>query len=94
MTGIDAAAPWRGSYDSEAGARAIWHRHGGKLALFDHGMTAAGFHKSDAVAGWPVVADLFGHEMPGICTGRGVLLRLEGRGVLEARLPIMGAWVQ
>ncbi|OWU83803.1 hypothetical protein ATO6_15330 [Oceanicola sp. 22II-s10i] len=94
MTGVDAAAPWRGTYSDEEGAREIWHAAGGKLALFRDGMARAGFRLAEPAPSWPVVADLFGHEMPGLWTGARVMLRLDGRGVFEAPLPILAAWTR
>lgn len=91
-TGIDPAAPWRGTYTCEEGARAIYEAHGGVLGLFRHGMALAGFHEGPAALGGPVVARVFGVEAAGICTGQRQMFRTE-RGVLETRAEILGAWV-
>ena len=91
-TGTDPAAPWRGTYSDEPGARAIYGQYGGVLGLFSFGMELAGFHSYNAVTGAPVVADFNGHELAGICTGRRVMFRMEGRGIVEWPAPILGAW--
>lgn len=93
VTGRDPAAPWRGAYSDEAGARAIYEAHGGPLGLVRHGMALAGFVEGEAVDGSPVVAGFQGHEIAGImCRGR-VCFMMEGRGMLETRAQILGAWV-
>lgn len=92
VTGIDPAAPWRGSYDDEAGAGAIHEAHGGVLALFDHGMSLVGFQRGARAPGRPVVVEFMGKEMAGIDTGRRVMMRLDGRGVIEWPARVLGAW--
>lgn len=92
VTGIDPAAPWRGSYSDEAGAEAICREFGGVAALFAHGMARAGFIRADAASfGWPVAVRFDGHEIVGICTGDRLAFR-HIRGVVELRLPVLGAW--
>lgn len=91
-TGIDPAAPWRGSYQDEAGAVAIYSQYGGVFGLFSHGMALAGFGMCAPCAGLPVVADFMGHEIAGIYTGHRVMFRLEGRGVIEWPATVLGAW--
>ena len=41
VTGVDPARRWRGSYHSEAGARAVIEAAGGLVALFDQGIAGA-----------------------------------------------------
>ncbi|MBN8292801.1 hypothetical protein JI664_12575 [Rhodobacter sp. NTK016B] len=93
VTGIDPAAPWRGSYSDEAGARAIYEEHGGVLALFRHGMARAGFEVGQRERGFPVVCDVMGHEIAGVDTGGKVMFLAEERGVICMRAPVLEAWV-
>lgn len=44
----DPAAPWRGTYDDEAGADAVLARHGGLVALMAEGLEATGWRRTDA----------------------------------------------
>lgn len=94
VTGIDPAGPWRGSYDDEAGAQAIYKPYGGVLALFKHGMARAGFQMTDAPKdGDPVVCDVRGVEVAGVYLGnRRVAFMAAGRGCIELPAPILGAW--
>ena len=92
VTGIDPAAPWRGTYHDEAGARAIYEAHGGPLALFRHGMALAGFSEAEPAEGFPVVCNIGGHEIAGVCMGRRIGFMAEGRGYVETRAEILGAW--
>ena len=92
-TGIDPAAPWRGSYSDEAGATAIYEAHGGVLGLMVHGMALAGFAAGDAAPGRPVVCRVGGHEVAGVCFGRRIGFLAEDRGLIEMRAEILGAWV-
>lgn len=92
-TGIDPAAPWRGSYDTREGAEAIYRSHGGALELMRHGMTRAGFVTGEPLTGAAVVVDFFGHEITGIYLGRGkTMLRLEERGLVDWPAPVLEAW--
>jgi hypothetical protein len=92
-TGIDPAAPWRGTYDDEAGAIAIYSAYGGVLALFRHGMGLAGFQMTDAMQdGFPVVCDVAGHEVAGIIIGPRVAFMAAGRGVVEMRAKVLAGW--
>lgn len=93
MTGVDPARPWRGSYSDEAGAMAIYQPIGGVLALFKHGMALAGFHVATALEwGCPCVCDVAGHEVSGIWLGGKVLFMAQGRGAVEMRARVLGAW--
>lgn len=93
MTGIDPAAPWRGTYDDEAGAVAIYQPFGGVLGLFKHGMALAGFHMTQHnQPGFPVVCAVGGHEVAGVYLGSRVAFMAAGRGVVEMRAKILGAW--
>lgn len=91
-TGIDPAEPWRGAYYDEDGARAICEQYGGPFYLFDHGMSRAGFVWSDRASGLPVVCDVNGEQIAGIDTGARVMMRVDGRGVIEMRARVLGAW--
>lgn len=42
ITGLDAAAPWRGHYKTERGARLILSREGGMIALMGKGAERVG----------------------------------------------------
>ena len=92
QTGIDPAAPWRGTYDDEAGAEAICARYGGALGLFKTGMDLAGLNSSCRAVGRPVIADMMGKEIAGIDTGKRVLMRMGGRGLVEWPAPVLEAW--
>lgn len=92
-TEVDPAAPWRGTYHDEAGARAIYEPFGGVLALFKHGMGQAGFKMTGHLQdGFPVVCDVAGHEVAGISLGRRIAFMAQGRGVVEMRARVLGAW--
>jgi len=92
VTGIDPAAPWRGSYDDETGARAIYEAHGGVLGLFRNGMARAGFVTGPRGAGCPVVALVAGHEIAGVDMGDRVAFMAEGRGAICMRAQVLEAW--
>jgi len=92
-TGVDPAAPWRGTYHDEAGAMAIYEAHGGVLSLMRHGMALAGFAAGDAFPGRPVVCLVGGHEVAGVCFGRRVGFLAEDRGLIEMSAEIVEAWV-
>lgn len=94
LTGIDPAAAWRGTYNSEAGATAICAPYGGLLGFCDHMMWNAGFVASKPADQRPIVCELNGHEFAGVMFGNrcGFLLP---RGLLEVRadcLNILRAW--
>lgn len=91
MTGKDPAAPWRGTYSNETGARAIYEAYGGPLSLVSHGMAA--FEKGDPVDGSPIVAAVQGHEIAGVMFGGKVGFMAEGRGLIEMRAQILEAWI-
>lgn len=91
VTGIDPAAPWRGTYSDEAGARAIYEPYGGPLALVRHGM--AQFRTGSPVDGSPVVASVMGHEVAGVMFGRRVGFMADGRGLIEMRAQVIEAWL-
>lgn len=93
LTGTDPAAPWRGSYSDEAGARAIFEAHGGVLALMQHGMARAGFGMGERAEGAPVVALIGGHEIAGVDMGSRIAVMAEGRGMVETRALVLGAWI-
>jgi hypothetical protein len=91
-TGIDPAAPWRGTYDDEAGAQDIYNQFGGVFGLFDHGMTLAGFEKGEDKNGAVVVARVLSSEVVGVRFGAFIGFIHPTRGVTEMRLPVMAAW--
>lgn len=92
QTGIDPAAPWRGSYDSEAGAQKIVSYYGGVIHLFDAGMTACGFERCDPYVGAPAVVNVLGTPIAGILGPDRAIVRHDKRGILEMPLPVLGAW--
>lgn len=92
QTGIDPAAPWRGTYDDEAGAEAICDQYGGALGLFQAGMALAGLNPCDRSIGRPVIADFMGKQIAGIDTGKRVMMRMDGRGLVEWPAEVLGAW--
>lgn len=91
-TGVDPAAPWRGTYNDEAGAQVIYKAHGGVLGLFRHGMALAGFSEAPRGILRPVVCRIGGHEVAGVDTGRRVAFMAEGRGMVEMPADVIGAW--
>jgi hypothetical protein len=91
-TGIDPAAPWRGTYSTAEGAEAIYAPYGGPLALVRHGMAKAGFQVAEPQDGFPVVASFMGHEIAGVMMGSRVGFMAEGRGLLEIRAKVLEAW--
>lgn len=92
VTGVDPAAPWRGSYCDEEGAAEISASYGGNLALFEYGMAKAGFAVSAPQDGFPVMADFLGHEIAGVSWKGRVMFRIEGRGLLDWPAPVVKAW--
>lgn len=91
VTGIDPAAPWRGSYSDEAGAMAIYQAHGGVLGLMRHGMALAGFQVSDRGELRPVVCRFGTKEIAGVDLGKRVAFMGE-RGLVEFRGDVIEAW--
>jgi hypothetical protein len=91
MTGIDPAAPWRGTYIDEAGAQAIWQAHGGVLAMADRIMGQAGFNRAEPHPGFPVVCDFGGHEVAGVHIGP-MTAFMGLHGCVETRAKILGCW--
>lgn len=92
ISGIDPAAPWRGTYDSQSAAEAIYAPFGGVLGLMTHGMARAGFRVCEARSGLPIVADFFGVEVAGVMkTDRIAAFRME-HGVFEGRVKVVKAW--
>lgn len=91
-TGIDPAAPWRGTYHDEDGARAIYEAHGGVLGLFRHGMALAGFATGERAAGRPVVCEIGGKQIAGVDQGLKIMFMAEGRGAICMRSEVLEAW--
>ena len=91
VTGIDPAAPWRGSYSDEEGAREIYEAYGGVHKLFDYGMALAGFERSDRGPGRPVVIDIMGTQIVGIDTGTHCAFMIE-RGMIELPAKVKASW--
>lgn len=91
VTGIDPAAPWRGSYSDGAGAQALWMPFGGVLGLFAHGMALAGFHRAEPQPGFPVICDFGGAEVAGVHIGPRSAF-MAPRGCIETRATILGCW--
>ena len=91
-TGVDPAAPWRGTYSDEAGAAAIYGAHGGVLGLMRHGMALAGFATGEAQDGAVVVCQMGPHEIAGLMFGRRFGFMFEGSGLIETRAKVLEAW--
>jgi hypothetical protein len=91
VTGIDPAAPWRGTYNDEAGAAAIFAPYGGVFGLFARGMQIAGFMPCDPYDGAPVIVSFHGHEIAGILCGKRVAFMAE-KGMIEVRTKVLCAW--
>jgi hypothetical protein len=96
LTGTDPAAPWRGTYATEAEAMAILGREGGPAAVLGRALLGAGLEAvAEPMRGDCVSVGLNGHEVGGICLGDRVGLRLAGRGLFEVHLRLVkvcGAW--
>lgn len=92
VTGIDPAAPWRGTYSDEAGARAIYEAHGGVMGLFEHGMRLAGFTRGENAPGAAVVASIGGHTVAGVNMGAMTAFVSPLRAMSELRIPVLSAW--
>ena len=92
VTGIDPAAPWRGTYDTEEGAQAIYAARGGVLGLFRYGMALAGFKDAPRGVLRPVVCRVGAHEVAGVDTGKRVMFMAAGRGLVEMPAKVIGAW--
>jgi len=91
-TGIDPAAPWRGTYSDEAGAVAIWQAYGGVLGLFDHGMGLAGFSRAvEPAYGMPVVCDFGRVQVAGVYLGP-MIAFMALKGCVETRAKVAGVW--
>ena len=93
-TGVDPAAPWRGTYSDEAGAQAIYAAHGGVLGLMRHGMALAGIATTARAAhdGAVVVCQMGAHEVAGIVFDRRVGFMFEGQGMIETRAKVLEEW--
>lgn len=92
VTGIDPAAPWRGSYADEDGARAIYEAHGGVLALFEYGMARAGFARGPRKWGQPVVSSIGDKQIVGIDLGKRCAFMM-ARGCIEMPAKVVASWV-
>jgi hypothetical protein len=91
VTGVDPAAPWRGSYDDEAGAQSIYQEFGGVLGLTRHAMSLAGFKAAPRGVLRPVVCDFGGLHLAGVDLGTRVAFMAE-RGMVETRAEVVEAW--
>lgn len=92
LTGKDPAAAWRGTYDDEGGAVALYGAFGGVLGLVSHAAHLSELQSLDApVAGSPVVCDLGGKEIAGVWLGDRVAF-MSLRGCVEMRAKVLGAW--
>lgn len=95
LTGVDPAAPWRGTYHDEAGAMAILRGGGGGLALLARNLPPAGMAMVNTPQRGDVICARFGEmEIAGLCLGNFCAFRME-RGVVELRtsfVEIIGAW--
>jgi len=91
-TGVDPAAPWRGTYSDEAGAQAIYAAHGGVLGLMRHGMSLAGIAASAAQDGAVVVCQVGNHQVAGIVFNCRIGFMFEQSGLIETRAKVLEAW--
>lgn len=93
LTGIDPAAPWRGSYHDEEGAKAIYEAYGGVLGLAQFSMARAGFSAGERAPGRPVICEIAGHQIAGVDMGGKVMFMSERpRGVVCLRAQVLQAW--
>lgn len=92
VTGIDPLADLRGKYSDEAGAQAIIDMHGDLLGLMRCYMAAAGFAMGNPAEGRPVVCDVRGVQITGLCMGSRIGFMAE-RGYVETRADVLGAWI-
>lgn len=93
VTGRDAGAEWRGSYQDEAGAVRVLAAAGGGLAGMHKGLSGIGLKRVQAPSrGDPICARIAGHEIGGIWLGDMAAFRLEGRGRIDIRIEPAAAW--
>jgi uncharacterized protein DUF6950 len=93
LTGEDPAAPWRGAYSDEAGAKTILSAAGGMTAIMSGALR--GWRKvRDEAAGDIVVASVPHHDAPlaGVATYGGRVALATRRGLVVARVPVMLGW--
>lgn len=93
VTGVDPAAAWRGTYDSEAAAQAVMAPFGGVLGIMAHGMAAAGFEQGPPAPGRPAVVVIGGEQTAGIVRNDGLVEVSTTRGRMKARLQVLMTWV-
>jgi hypothetical protein len=89
--GRDVSSRFRGLYDTEAGALAMKDAYGGAVGLVD--MTGLP-HTDDMQRGDVCVVDTGEIHVGALCTGPGVVMRIE-RGVIEVErrfVRIVQAW--
>lgn len=92
VTGHDPSNGWRGTYDTEEGARARVVEAGGELAMIDW----TGYKRVSGIAmrGDIVLVRMQKNRYPGICTGDAVAFRMP-RGVSEIQtraLRVIQVW--
>ncbi len=92
LTGRDPAEPWRGAYDDEVGARAIYDAHGGVMNLVSYAMDRIGLPVGAPCDGAALICELGGQQIGGAMDGTRVIFMAEGRGVVRCRAPILRAW--
>ena len=98
LTGVDPAAPWRGTYDDESGADAILAAHGGLVGLLDYGLVAAGWRRTCAPQPGDIGAiDVRTDRGPALtgairCGGRWACRGLKGRALIRAGAVAAWTW--
>lgn len=93
VTGRDAGAEWRGSYDDEESALRVIASAGGMLAGMDKGLTGIGLKRTGTPKrGDPVCARVGEHEIAGIYLGEWSAFRLYGRGRIDVPVKPAAAW--
>jgi uncharacterized protein DUF6950 len=97
LTGRDPAAPWRGTYSDEAGARAIIQASGGPIKMVQDALDGCGWSRVLTIPNreGDIVLCLPPHHsepMAGIITASGrVALQMHG-GLVVWPVPTMWAW--
>lgn len=96
LTGRDPAAPWRGSYTDEAGARALLEEHGGLRGLISTALGPA--TNLPAMAGRgdvgaALLPGMGGEEIACVVTAQGLLVRPERGLALVPRSLLRAAWI-
>jgi hypothetical protein len=93
VTGKDAGAEWRGTYEDEESALRVIDAAGGMLAGLDKGLTGIGLARTDQPRrGDPICAKVAGQEVAGLYLGEWSTFRLYGRGRIDLPVKPAAAW--